>query len=195
MIEALNEYSSDERLSLQLEAAEFYSNTLNENKIFRAAVILGSFAKGHADRLSDIDLVVFVKDSDVNTAFDIITRNQPFPIIHSFYRENEESKYSFKKCIFANFVSAEIHVLGKSTDFRLRKPFITLFDHDNFLPTIEEEGAPPEHKDFEPLPMGDDSLAWELFDLIKWWSRGEKDLVKEYIKKMAAKLDGKNGTH
>lgn len=136
------------------------------NPIFRASIIVGSFAKGCPDRLSDIDLITFVEEEDGQKAFNILTKQEPYPVIHAFEGVHE-SKFWYKKYIFDNFVSAEIHIAAKTTSFKLRKPFISLFDHDNFLKSILEDGEAPHHEDFPALSLGENGLAWELHDIFK----------------------------
>lgn len=188
MIKELRQYLSDPNLTLHIEAIKFYVSRLSENSIFRSAVIVGSFAKGYPDRLSDIDLVLFVEEKDRTNAFNYITKAEPFTVVHSFEGVHDE-KNSYKKYIFDNYVSAEIHVMAKSYSFKLRKPYITLLDHDGFLDQITEEGNPPEHNEFSALSLGEDGLCWELHDMVKWWTRGKKELVKNHLKKIARKLE------
>jgi len=66
------EYKNRNDLKLHMELIDFYKDILSNNSIFRAAVIVGSFAKGHPDRISDIDLITFVEDERGKDAFAIL---------------------------------------------------------------------------------------------------------------------------
>ena len=153
MNEELSKYNSNEDLKLHLELVTFYENILNDNSVFRASVIVGSFAKGHPDRISDIDLITFVDDGNGSKAFDFIKNEEPFKVVNK-YQDKHGDNFYYKKTIFENFVSAEIHVSEKSSPFKLKKPYITLFDQDNFLTSITEEGEAPKHEDFPALTSG-----------------------------------------
>ncbi len=187
MILDLSEYNHREDLKQHLEFIDFYKKILLENNIFRAAVIVGSFAKGKPDRVSDIDLVVIVDDKNGKKSFDIIDSKKCFQEVYS-YKGEDSGKFYFKKMIFENFVSAEIHICEKSSEFRLKRPYITLFDHDNFLNSITENGEAPKHEDFPALSTGGDEMGWALLDLLKWSIRGNKKLTKLHLLKIADEL-------
>ncbi|MBK7963295.1 MAG: hypothetical protein IPK04_20170 [Bdellovibrionales bacterium] len=65
-----------------------------------------------------------------------------------------------------------------------------LKDSGSLIDSKFEPGLPPEHKDSESLAGGVDGLGWELFDMFKWWQRGEHDLVKSHLLKVSNKLKG-----
>jgi hypothetical protein len=187
MNNSLLSYSDRDDLKLHLELIEFYQNLLLGNNIFRAAVIVGSFAKGQPDRISDVDLITFVDNSCGKRAFNILSDKEPFNIVNAYSGEHENN-FFYKKTVFDNFVSAEVHVAEKSSFFKLKKPYIKLFDHDDFLGSITKEGEAPKHEDFPALSSGGDDMGWALFDLFKWWNRGEKELVKIHLLKIAEEL-------
>ncbi len=56
MIEA---YQSREDLKFHLEWIKNYQSIIEQSSSIKAAVLVGSFAKGNPDRISDIDLIAF----------------------------------------------------------------------------------------------------------------------------------------
>jgi hypothetical protein len=51
------------------------------------------------------------------------------------------------------------------------------------------DGPPPPHETFEAYPHGDAGLIWELVDCIKGLKRGRVQLTKDYLRKLADRLD------
>lgn len=84
--------------------------------------------------------------------------------------------------------SAEIHCLDLEEPFMLSKPYKVLFDKSDIVTSRLTDAPAPKHKDFPAYTSGDQGLIWELFDCIKWLSRDDTTLAKDYIKKLANKL-------
>jgi len=121
-----------------------YHHLIINNYCIGAVVLLGSFAKGHPDRLSDIDLVVFTEKSSLKAVSDALFRHQFFDVLHKWGAVFSED-HIFGKYIYENFVSAEIHVLSHENDFKIRRPFVSLKDANNFIGHRLEDGEPPRH--------------------------------------------------
>ena len=183
----ISKYNGRADLRNHLDWLANYEKIISELPICKAAAILGSFAKGHPDRLSDIDILIWCDQSDLKSAADILFSRHPYELIHKWEREFSPDHF-FGKYIYGNFFSAEIHVLSMSSEFRLRRPFLVLKD-DGILLSRVEDGEPPNHEAFEALGAGVDGLGWELFDMLKWWQRGQPELVKGHLKKIVAKLN------
>ncbi|KJZ22694.1 nucleotidyltransferase domain-containing protein [Tritonibacter mobilis] len=152
-----------------------------------AIVLLGSLAKGAGDRVSDADLVVFTQDGfhmRASHCFETFEADKDI-----FYRlEGENDQASFKKYIFTDLTSAEIHCIDTQTIFPLAHPHVVLMDKGNIVAGRLTDEAPPQHADFPVYTSGDDGLIWELFDCIKWLSRGNSDLAKGYLLKLAGEI-------
>lgn len=73
----------------------------------------------------------------------------------------------FKKYIFTDLTSAEIHCLDVSEPFQLAQPFLVLFDKAGIVPARVTDEPAPKHENFPVYTSGDEGLMWELFDCIK----------------------------
>ncbi|NAW87624.1 hypothetical protein [Photobacterium halotolerans] len=153
-----------------------------------AAVLLGSLAAGTGDRVSDADIIVFTQGfchHSVDACFsDFESGKDIFYCLDGFHNK---SAY-FKKYIFNDLTSAEIHCLDLSEAFYISKPFNVLFDKKGIVESRLTDKAAPKHEDFPVYTHGDKGLIWELFDCIKWLSRDNHDLAKSYLKKLSEKL-------
>ena len=95
---------------------------------------------------------------------------------------------SFWKLVYLDFSSVEFHVFEPDTTFRLKRPYISVWDPTNLLISLLAEGEPIRPEDFAAYEYGDEGLIWELVDCIKWLSRGHNDLAKTHIRKIAAEM-------
>ena len=143
---SLDKISDNPELSLHIDLVKFYLEIFKKEPIYRACAIVGSFAKGSADRISDIDMIVFVTDKKAK-AFEIIRDIEPFSQVEKFVKKHDDTFY-FKKTIFENFVRCGSACRGERLFFRLGVPYIALFDHDNFLEGITDKGDPPGRRRF-----------------------------------------------
>ncbi len=95
----------------------------------------------------------------------------------------------FRKYVYLDFSSCEIHAFGVPTTFKLRRPFVAVWDPGDFLSGLVTDEPPPRHEEFDAYPRGDAGLIWELVDCIKWIRRGRHQLTKDYLRKLVAALD------
>jgi hypothetical protein len=134
-------------------------------------VLVGSYAKGTGDRVSDLDLVAFVREGAAQEflrSADAVLDNGE--VLHS-YGGDQGARGAFRKLVYLDFASCELHAFNLPTDFVLRRPYIVLWDPQNCVAGLVGAGDPIRHEDFEPYPHGDDGLIWELVDCIKWLRR------------------------
>lgn len=163
------------------------SSFIIENDVI-AAVLLGSLAAEKGDRVSDADILIFTQNGfhkSTNECFSAFECDKDI-----FYRLDgfhNESAY-FKKYIFNDLTSAEIHCLDVNEPFCISKPFKILFDKVGIVKSKLVNDPAPKHEDFPVYIHGDPGLIWELFDCIKWLSRGNHELAKSYLKKLSDKL-------
>ncbi|BCL73459.1 hypothetical protein TUMSATVNIG1_54350 [Vibrio nigripulchritudo] len=175
-------------LPIQTQLIEDAVCAFEPNQDALAAILVGSLAKGTGDRVSDADILVFTRHGFHRTcqaAFDAFETGKDI-----FYQleGNHSEKACFRKYLFGDMTSAEIHVLDESEAFPVCKPYQILFDKADIVPPRIVETPSPEHKDFPVYTNGDEGLIWELFDCIKWLSRGDNQLAKGYLKRLAEKL-------
>tara|TARA_Y100001956_G_scaffold77901_1_gene88926 strand:- start:1200 stop:1766 length:567 start_codon:yes stop_codon:yes gene_type:complete len=177
-------------LPLQRELVESAVTAFQPQEDVIAAVLLGSLAGGRGDRVSDADIIVFTKNNfhttDAQSCYEQFEYGKEiFYKLAGFHNDNA----CFKKYIFTDLTSAEIHCVDLAEEFSISKPFIVLFDKSNIVEGRLTDEPAPKHENFPVYTNGDEGLIWELFDCIKWASRDNHQLVKSYIKKLAHKLD------
>ena len=65
MEQIIQSYIGRQDLKFHIEWLKIFNEILAASSQVQTAVLLGSFAKGHPDRLSDLDVVVWAKRSDI----------------------------------------------------------------------------------------------------------------------------------
>lgn len=177
-----------EHLPLQYELVKSVHSAFVSEKNVVAAVLLGSLAAGTGDRVSDIDILILTQNGfhkSIDGCFSAFESDKEvFYLLDGFHNENAY----FKKYIFSDLTSAEVHCLDLSEPFRISRPFKVLFDKNGIVEQRLTDEPAPKHEDFPVYTCGDKGLTWELFDCIKWLSRGNNGLAKSYLKKLADKL-------
>lgn len=174
---------------LQTVRLEKITQFLHSEKLCQAAALVGSFAKGTADRVSDLDLIVYADDMHVEALADRL-RNfiAEGDIFWSFSGRHDDVSV-FTKTIFLDFTSVEFSVVGTSTQsFKLRSPYVELVNKGNFiasrvsnLPTIDKASFPV-------YANGEQGLTWELFSYLKRLKRDQISSVKQDILRLAAEI-------
>jgi hypothetical protein len=150
--------------------------------------LVGSFAKGTGDRISDLDLAAFVMDDReaefMNQVDELIGRAN----VLNAYGQVRPGEVAFRKYVYLDFSSCEFHAFNHRLPFRLMHPYMALWDPYDHLQRLVADGKPPRHETFEPYPHGDEGLIWELVDCVKWLSRGKTELAKTYLAKLGSAL-------
>jgi len=158
-----------------------------------ALALVGSFAQGKGDRLSDLDLAAFVKDGNEPTFLkkaQQILDQEPILYQYGVYRAGE---VAFQKYVYLDASSCEFHAFSERAAFKLRPPFLSIWNPTGFLETLVVQEPPPRHEDFTPYPHGDAGLIWELYDCIKWLRRGRTVLAKNYLRKLVSAINISTG--
>lgn len=153
-----------------------------------AAALVGSFAQGRGDRISDLDLVAFTTHGKAHALIELAHIVLAREEILDHYQGDRGSEARFGKYVFLDCTSCELYAFNVPTKFRLREPYIPVWDPSGFLASCRVEGPPPRHEEFEAYQHGDEGLIWELFDCIKWLKRGRLELAKGYLLKLVAKI-------
>ncbi|MGN6827636.1 hypothetical protein [Paucibacter sp. M5-1] len=153
-----------------------------------AIVLVGSYAKGCGDRVSDLDLVAIAAPGQgaavLQAAHQWLGRSE---VLNQFGGRHA-SGGAFHKLVYLDFSSVECHVFEPGTTFRLKRPYLSVWDPQNLLAAYFADGEPIRPEDFAAYEYGDEGLIWELVDCIKWLSRGRSALAKTHIEKLAAEL-------
>ncbi|WP_120511075.1 nucleotidyltransferase domain-containing protein [Photobacterium salinisoli] len=177
-----------EHLPLQNELVKSVLTAFSSEENVVAAVLLGSLAAGKGDRISDADILIFTQNGFHKTAGSCFSTFESGKEIFYFLEDFHNENAFFKKYIFNDFTSAEIHCLDVNEPFNISKPFKVLFDKADIVePRLTDEPA-PKHENFPAYTNGDKGLIWELFDCIKWLSRDNHELAKSYLKKLSDRL-------
>lgn len=155
----------------------------------KALALVGSFAQGTGDRISDLDLAAFVAEGGegafLQRAHVLLAQDD----VLNDYGQVRAGQVAFRKYVYLDFSSCEFHAFSEAASFRLRRPFVPVWDPAGFLDTRVVDEPPPAHETFDAYPHGDDGLIWELVDCIKWLHRGRTTLAKDYLRKLARALD------
>ena len=153
-----------------------------------AIFLVGSYAKGVGDRVSDLDLVAIASPGNggsvTKAAHDLLRRSE---VLNEFTGTNLAGG-SFWKLVYLDFSTVEFHVFEPGTTFRLKHPYLCVWDPTDLRTSLVAEGEPVRHEAFAAYEYGDQGLIWDLVDCIKWLSRGRNDLAKNHIKKIVVEM-------
>lgn len=158
-----------------------------------AIALVGSYAKGAGDRISDLDLVAFTRAGRYQGFLDDAHRLLATPQLLDVFGGSHPSAGAFRKYVYLDFSSCELHAFDLPTTFNLRRPYLPVWDPDGVLARQVIDGAPLRHEDFAAYEHGDAGLIWELIDCIKWLKRGRAALARHHLRKIVARLDPPSG--
>lgn len=150
--------------------------------------LVGSYAKGSGDRVSDLDLVAMASPGQGRAVLQAAHEELARAELLDQFSGTHPSGGSFWKLVFLDFTSVEFHVFEPDTSFRLKRPHLAVWDPGGLLPAYVADGEPIRHEDFPAYEHGDEGLIWELVDCIKWLSRGRHALAKGHLRKLAAAI-------
>ena len=153
-----------------------------------AMFLVGSYAKGNGDRVSDLDLVAIAEKGTAQDVLRAVHEILGHQDVLNEFTGSHSAGGSFWKLVYLDFSSVEFHVFEPGTLFKLKRPYLTVWDPENLLPAYIAEGQPIGHADFAAYEYGDEGLIWELVDCIKWLSRGRNDMAKHHLAKLTAEI-------
>lgn len=163
-----------------------------------AGVLVGSLACGTGDRVSDADILFFTRNGfHRQTASSFAAFEAGKAIFYRLIGEHND-KACFRKYLFEDLTSAEIHCADVAEAISLSQPCVVLFDKAGVVNSKLTDDPAPQHATFPVYPYGDEGLMWELLTCMKWLSRGEANAAKQYLKKLAAvlpELEGQEESH
>jgi predicted nucleotidyltransferase len=170
------------RLAKLVELAEIDTRIL-------AIFLVGSYARGIGDRVSDLDLVAIAahgeSDSALRAAHNVLSDAE---VLNQFTGRHSAGG-AFWKLVYLDFSSVEFHVFEPGTKFKLKRPYLSVWDPNNLVEAYVVDGQPVRHEDFAAYEYGDEGLIWELVDCIKWLSRGRNKLARHHLKKLVAEME------
>lgn len=153
------------------------------------AVVVGSFAKGTADRLSDIDLVAFCSGGAGHSLFQTIQQQIAPTNVFITFNGAHDPDSPFQKLIFNDLTSIEFHVISPDTELTLEQPFVEIVNWDRCLESRTSSRPAPTEQDLTVFRYGDRFLAWELFSCLKWLWRGDFQKAKRYLIKLGRAIE------
>ncbi|QPF76333.1 hypothetical protein G8A07_27635 [Roseateles sp. DAIF2] len=157
----------------------------------RALFLVGSYAKGLGDRVSDLDLVMIAAAGQGER---LLAAGHALLLASGELLNQFGGKHPgpgsgfFHKLVYLDFSSVELHVFEPGTAFRLRRPYLAVWDPERLQEAYVAEGEPVRHEDFVAYEHGDAGLIWDLVDCIKWLSRGRAALARRHIVKIAERI-------
>jgi predicted nucleotidyltransferase len=169
------------KTALQFTLLQSVVHTLELTEECLGAAIAGSFAKGTADRVSDLDILIYVGEGSERSVLDKLVALAHAKEVFFEYTGTHDEHSVFRKFIFLDFTSAEFHVVGPQTDFGLRLPYLELVNRNDYLRSRLSHLPAPTHADGKAYTHGDTGLSWELFNCIKWLHRGEFETAKSFL--------------
>lgn len=161
-------------------------NRLKPMQFVLGAFLIGSFAKGSSDNLSDIDIFFVVKSEYWDKAYEqlqfLIERDDLIYSDHSLHgREG-----SFARFIFNNFTSAEVHFVSEVSSFKLYNPYRVLFDKCSSIDKFKSEGLPSNNTSKPAFSISEQEAAWDIFNLFKKAVRGDVYSVFNWAESLAS---------
>jgi hypothetical protein len=154
-----------------------------------ALALVGSFAQKCGDRISDLDLCAFVTPGAEEQVVQEVHAILQSTDILNVYGQSSPRHFAFKKYVFLDFSSCEFYAFSTETEFKLRRPFISIWDPTDHLLSLVVDQPPPRHETFEPYQHGNEGLVWELVDCIKWLCRGRTELATRYLIRLGRALE------
>ncbi len=188
--EFLQRYDLNPETKLQMTLLRRLLPVLKESSVCLGAVLLGSFAKGLADRVSDLDLVLFCREGTGPELLASVAALIPAEEIFSTFQGSHEGVGSpFTELILYNFTSIEIHTIAPGTKFTVKKPFVELHNIENCLEARLSQSSAPTRDVLVPYRHGPNWLPWELFNCLKWLSRGDVETAKKYLVRLGKAIE------
>lgn len=151
--------------------------------------LLGSFAKGAADRLSDLDLVAFCADGASGAVLDVFRAELAGADVLMRFDGRRGPDSPYEAVIFGDFRSCEFHVIPRAQPLALKHPYVEVFSRDGCVAARASNDAAPGRADTPVYHGGDRWLPWELLECLKWLSRGDADSAKRHLVRLGRAIE------
>ncbi|MDO8284638.1 MAG: nucleotidyltransferase domain-containing protein [Rhodoferax sp.] len=174
---------------LQLALLQRITVIIQDSPACIGAVLLGSFAKGIADRVSDLDLVIFCNDDTGNDVLASIRAQIPAAEVFNEFNGSHGPGSPFVELILYDFTSIEIHAIAPATKFAVRRPFVEIVNRERCLESRLSEKPAPSRDVLVPYRHGPQWLSLELFNCMKWLSRGQTEEAKQYLVRLGKAIE------
>lgn len=186
----LDDLARHPELKRQHELLLRFQRQLHLEPAVLGACALGSLADDRADRLSDVDLMVYCEPGAAEALLKTLSEvAADAPVVHRLNGRHDEASV-FEKVILEDWSSYEIHVVEPQTRMRLRAPYVELLSRDGYLESVRRDDAKPIGPDtVKPYVNGDAGLVWDLYCCMKWLRRGDVDRSKDFLRQLGTRLN------
>ncbi|WP_027817724.1 hypothetical protein [Paraburkholderia bannensis] len=185
----LEQWRKNPSTTLQIALLMRIAAALRESTDCIGAVVVGSFAKHSADRLSDVDLVAFCSKGAGQSVFRAVTQQIEQAKILFTVDGTHGPDSPFRKLVLADMTSIEFHVIGPETKLELERPYVEIVNRGQVLEARASQRRASTDRDTTVFRYGDRGLAWELFNCLKWLWRGEYDAARRYLIKLGKAIE------
>jgi predicted nucleotidyltransferase len=152
-------------------------------------VLVGSFAKGAADRLSDLDLVAFCGDGAGGAVLDVFRAALADADVLMRFDGRRGPDSPYEAVILGDLRSCEFHVIAPAQPFALKRPYVEVFSRDGCVAARASDDPAPGRADTPVYHGGDRWLPWELLECLKWLSRGDADNAKRHLVRLGRAIE------
>ncbi len=153
---------------------------LKPKQFVLGAFLIGSFAKGSSDNLSDIDICFVVRREYWDKANEQLKfLGEREDLIYSDHSLHG-SEGSFARFIFSNFTSTEVHFIAEESSFKLYDPYKILFDKCNSIIGFKSKDLAKSTSAKPAFSISEQEAAWDIFNLFKKAVRGDVDAVLDW---------------
>jgi len=186
--ELLESTTARPELQRQAELLKQLESVLRHDLSCLGAAVAGSIAAGTADRLSDVDLVVFcTSGSSLHLLENLRELAETDEVLYHLAGWHDDHS-PYEKTILANLCSYEFHMIEPPTPFTLKRPYIELVNRSLTLESRLSHEKAPTRSQQAPYHSGNDGLAWELFNCFKWACRQQTDDARDYVIRLGQAL-------
>lgn len=152
------------------------------------AAVVGSLATAQADRLSDVDVVVYCAAGQAAPLLAALVAAALTASVVLRWSGRHDDASVFEKVVDEDWLSWEIHAIEPSTRMRLRAPCVVLHDTGGVLDGRRDDRKPIGPASVRVVDGDGDGLAWELFNCIKWLRRGDVARAQTHLQDLVRVL-------
>lgn len=187
--EAIQQWKDNPTTAIQIALLTRIASALRSSPDCMGAAIVGSFAKGSADRLSDIDLVAFCAQGAGHSLFQTIRQQVASSNALFTFDGARDPDSPYQKLIFNDFTSVEFHIISPGIELTLEQPFVEIVNRNACIEARTSSRLAPTEHDMTVFYDGGRFLAWELFTCLKWLWRGDFKTARRYLIKLGKAIE------
>jgi len=159
---------------------------LEPDRRLLAGILVGSMAGDDADALSDVDLIIAVREGDFATVWG--ERASFHPRLYASDQLGASGRQAVTRFLTPNRIFVEVGICSDQALFRLSGPFQVLWDRAGVAARMKNTPPPATASGFRALPGGRDDLPMSLHDSTKHWVRGDRERALRELKQLRREL-------